>query len=128
MCKCTPEFRTPYCGRPGCEWPEQTVKPEKRKYIFVGHPVQYEIRCDKCGGINIWWSEFEHMIWCYDCKVDTKGTGGIFDGPIPFNALKLIGLSLDRINLETGKLEICKVEDSGLVWEESDGLRVSETS
>ncbi len=25
MCKCTPEIRTPFCGRPGCEWPEQKV-------------------------------------------------------------------------------------------------------
>lgn len=23
MCKCTPEIRTPFCGKPGCEWPEQ---------------------------------------------------------------------------------------------------------
>jgi len=23
MCKCTPEIRTPFCGRPGCEWPPQ---------------------------------------------------------------------------------------------------------
>lgn len=23
MCKCTPEIRTPFCGRPGCDWPEQ---------------------------------------------------------------------------------------------------------
>lgn len=22
MCKCTPEIRTPYCGKPGCEWPK----------------------------------------------------------------------------------------------------------
>lgn len=21
MCKCTPEMRTPFCGKPGCEWP-----------------------------------------------------------------------------------------------------------
>lgn len=26
MCKCTPGVRTPYCGKVGCEWPEQ--KPE----------------------------------------------------------------------------------------------------
>lgn len=25
MCKCSPEVRTPYCGREGCEWP---VDPE----------------------------------------------------------------------------------------------------
>lgn len=23
MCKCTPEIRTPFCGKPGCEWPPQ---------------------------------------------------------------------------------------------------------
>lgn len=23
MCKCTPNKRTPFCGRPGCEWPKQ---------------------------------------------------------------------------------------------------------
>ena len=27
MCKCTPEIRTPFCGRPGCEWPEQKPRP-----------------------------------------------------------------------------------------------------
>jgi hypothetical protein len=26
MCKCTPEIRTPYCGKPGCEWPSKVVK------------------------------------------------------------------------------------------------------
>lgn len=25
MCKCTPEKRTPFCGKPGCEWPPDTV-------------------------------------------------------------------------------------------------------
>lgn len=25
MCKCTPESRTPFCGKPGCEKPEQDV-------------------------------------------------------------------------------------------------------
>ncbi len=23
MCKCTPEIKTPWCGKPGCETPEQ---------------------------------------------------------------------------------------------------------
>jgi hypothetical protein len=23
MCQCTPEIKTPFCGRPGCEWPPQ---------------------------------------------------------------------------------------------------------
>ncbi len=88
----------------------------RRKYIFVNHPTQYEIRCDKCNGINIWWSEFDHHIWCYDCEVDTPGFPGIFDGPIPFNALKMLGLSLDRINLETQQIERAKLEDNKLTW------------
>jgi nicotinamide riboside kinase len=25
MCKCTPEIRTPFCGKPGCEWPQPTA-------------------------------------------------------------------------------------------------------
>lgn len=25
MCQCTPEIKTPFCGKPGCEWP----KPEQ---------------------------------------------------------------------------------------------------
>ncbi len=23
MCKCTPNIRTPFCGKPGCEWPKE---------------------------------------------------------------------------------------------------------
>lgn len=26
MCKCTPNIRTPFCGKPGCEWPKDTNK------------------------------------------------------------------------------------------------------
>lgn len=33
MCKCTPEIRTPFCGKPGCEWPMQKEN--------VNHPDHY---------------------------------------------------------------------------------------
>jgi len=23
MCVCTPEIKTPFCGKPGCQWPKQ---------------------------------------------------------------------------------------------------------
>lgn len=23
MCRCTPDIRTPFCGKPGCQWPAQ---------------------------------------------------------------------------------------------------------
>lgn len=27
MCLCTPNIRTPYCGKEGCKWPERQVDP-----------------------------------------------------------------------------------------------------
>lgn len=71
------------------------------------------MRCDKCWsgelddrtGTNITWSEYEHKIWCYDCKIDTKGFGGVFDGPIPIQASYLLGITFDRFNLETKQIE-----------------------
>ncbi len=30
MCKCDPNKRTPYCGAPGCEWPETESKFENK--------------------------------------------------------------------------------------------------
>jgi len=31
MCVCTPAKRTPFCGKPGCQWPQpQEPQPERR--------------------------------------------------------------------------------------------------
>lgn len=76
---------------------------KKREWIYIQSPTEYEIVCDRCGGTNIAWSEFKHMIWCWSCNIDTGGTEGVFGGPIPINALGLIGLTLDRIHIKTGK-------------------------
>jgi hypothetical protein len=73
--------------------------------------------CDKCSGTNIQWSEYEHKIWCYDCEIDTDGTKGIFDGPIGIQTCYLIGLTFDRINLETQqieKLNLDKIIENGI--------------
>ena len=72
----------------------------KRKWIYIMAPSAYEISCDKCGG-KVTWSEFCGKVWCPKCHIDTKGTGGIFDGPIPVEACKMFGISLDRIDLKT---------------------------
>jgi len=86
-------------------------KRKKRKWIYVHHPTRYDIRCDKCWdgdvnetGTNIDWSEYEHLIWCYDCKKDLSGFIGIFDGPIPIEATEMMGVSLNRIYLKSGKM------------------------
>jgi hypothetical protein len=94
---------------------------EKRKWCYVNPPHRYDILCDKCGGRNIEWSEYEHKIWCYDCKIDTDGTEGVFGGPIPIKASYLLGVTFDRINLETKeieKLNLDKIEtDNICVWD-----------
>lgn len=76
---------------------------KKRVECYVLKPDQFSIKCDICGGTNIHWSEYEHLIWCYDCEKDTKGTGGIFDGPIPVKVCELMGIVFDKYNIETGE-------------------------
>ncbi len=53
------------------------------------------------------------MIWCYDCQKDTKGFGGVFEGPISVELLNMLGLSLDRIDLATGKRSTPKKDEDG---------------
>jgi len=77
----------------------------RRTWHYVCKPAVYEIQCDKCGGVNIEWSEWAHMIWCYNCQIDTPGTGGIFDSPIPMGVTELLGMSLDRYNMKRDRIE-----------------------
>ena len=90
---------------------------KKRKWCYAHAPGSYDITCDICGGSNIMWSEYEHMIWCYTCEKDTRGTEGIFDGPIPDEICKLIGLTFDRIDIKTGKRLYQKTKNGKMVWE-----------
>ena len=82
---------------------------KKRTWMYVMKPYEYEIQCDKCGSSNIEWSEFEHKIWCYDCKIDTDGTEGVFDGPIAWGVAELIGLSFNRFNIKKNRLEYPRI-------------------
>lgn len=80
------------------------MKKKKRTWCYSQYPAVYEVLCDKCGGTNTSWSEYEHHIWCFDCKKDVKGTEGIFGGPVPIEACHLMGIRFDRIDLKTFKL------------------------
>ena len=73
----------------------------KRKWIYIQKPQAYSMTCNLCDGTNIEWSEFEHMIWCYDCKKDVPGTEGIFNGPVGMGLCRLLGMNFDRIELKT---------------------------
>jgi len=33
---------------------------KKRKWFYIHKPAEFEMTCDKCGGSNITWSEYEH--------------------------------------------------------------------
>lgn len=45
MCKCTPNLRTPFCGKPGCQWPGEALRwfnghieaLEKVGFVFGGY-------------------------------------------------------------------------------------------
>ncbi len=39
MCICRPEVRTPFCGRPGCEWPAQVAGELPRE---KGYTLQWD--------------------------------------------------------------------------------------
>lgn len=78
---------------------------KKRTWHYLLQPAEYQVHCDNGGKVNpshkVAWSEYASMIWCFDCKLDMKGFGGIFDGPIIWEATKLIlgPLCFHRYNL-----------------------------
>lgn len=79
---------------------------EKRTWVYVQRPATYEMAGCKCGNNDPDWSEFKGHLWCEACGIDfVPEHGGIFDGPIPVGISSLLGISFDRINLETQELE-----------------------
>ncbi len=89
---------------------------KKKTWIYVMKPTSYEIACDKCDGSNITWSECVHKIWCHKCKIDTRGTGGVFDDPIPIRLCEELGISFDRHYLKSKKIRKLKAVEDKLVW------------
>lgn len=73
----------------------------KRKWCFASPPADFGIKCDICGGDNLAWSEYEDLVWCFDCKIDTKGTENLLSGPVPVEVAALLGINLTKINLST---------------------------
>lgn len=71
-----------------------TVELKKRAWYYLFPPRDYEVHCNKGGSINttheVTWSEYAGKIWCFYCREDMEGFGGIFDGPIPVKATRMI--------------------------------------
>ena len=89
---------------------------KKRTWVYVMSPIAYEISCDKCGGSNITWSEFEHKIFCFDCKVDTRGNEGIFGGPIPLEVSKMFGTTFDRFYFKDKIIREMKIVGKKIIY------------
>lgn len=75
----------------------------KRTHVYVQHPGVYEISgCSVDPNHAVTWSEYEQRLWCFTCCVDfVPESWGIFDGPIPVGLATIMGLSFDRLNIET---------------------------
>lgn len=84
-----------------------------RTWCYLQNPSVFCISACSCGNINTVWSEFEQHIWCPECEIDFIPThAGIFDGPIPVKAAALMGISFDRIILDTHIVERFDLETS----------------
>jgi hypothetical protein len=84
------------------------TKLKKRKLCWIHQPAEFEILCEKCEkNDQLEWSEFESHVWCRRCKIDScNGFGGIFSGPIPVEAVKLImgDDAFSKFDIKTGRI------------------------
>ena len=92
---------------------------KRREWVFIMPPAAYEISCNLCDG-EVEWSEYERLVWCWRCLKDVPGNLGLFGGPIPIKACEMLGISLDKINLNTKKRLCIKVKGNKVVWEEKE--------
>lgn len=64
MCKCTPQIRTPFCGKPGCEIPPQAYRPTPARLI-VGPVTAYSGMLHDAEGNHICdirgWGRLQYM-------------------------------------------------------------------
>lgn len=67
---------------------------EKRTQHFIQDPPYFALKCDKCKGDNIAWSEFESHLWCYDCQEDVECNPKADFYPIACS--RLIGFDLSK--------------------------------
>jgi hypothetical protein len=92
-----------------------------RTWHYILPPQAFDCTCEKCGGRNLEWSEFESHIWCCDCEIDfDPGEGehaGIFSGPIPLQITALFGTSFDRYLIQEKKIQRFNIETHE--WEDN---------
>jgi hypothetical protein len=43
MCKCTPEIKTPFCGKGNCQWPDKD-----REWLVIYHNKEKQVEHEHC--------------------------------------------------------------------------------
>lgn len=81
------------------------MEKHKRTWHYVQKPDYFEIKCPKCSGTNLDWSEYAGHIWCYDCKEDYSDYVSPFSGPVPIEVATILGIDMRIYNMETGEIE-----------------------
>lgn len=93
-------------------WSARLPDLKPREWHYIQRPAVYGIAGCTCGNGDPDWSEYDKHLWCAVCKKDfIPEHNGIFDGPVPIHASALMGISFDRINLLTGKLERFEIKE-----------------
>lgn len=79
---------------------------KRRKWVYLQPPSTYSIAPCECGNVDTEWSEYQKHLWCAKCLIDfIPKHNGIFDGPIPVKVCQMMGITFDRINLKTKKVD-----------------------
>lgn len=84
---------------------------KKRTWCYALPPAAFEVAPCDCGNTAVQWSEYEGHLWCEKCQKDfVPAHAGVFDGPIPIKTAALLGVTFDRIDLATQKLQKLDLE------------------
>lgn len=83
-----------------------TPERAKRTWHYLLQPKQFEMGPCECGNFDLQWSEWERHLWCDKCQIDfIPENKGVFDGPIPGRIAALLGMTFDRYNMDTQRVE-----------------------
>lgn len=104
-------------------------KLELREWSYCQRPQDFDMDSCDCGNHVTQWSEYKNHLWCVKCEKDfIPKFNGIFEGPIPMELAYLMGVSFDRINLKTWRIErfdrarnVYLAEDGTIAEEFADG-------
>lgn len=83
-----------------------TPPKDRRTWHYLEKPKQFEFAPCACGNHDTVWSEWAGHLWCPVCEVDfIPKHSGLLEGPVMTQTLNLLGVCLDRYNMETNQVE-----------------------